>query len=173
MRVPPQAAPVDPARRSAPQRTVRTAPWTDARRLAQALGNAAFARAAVARMNGEALAGTSSGTPPSRLQSDVRRCMLATWTQRQLGRTAHANWPEPGQRRTVSEETFAGLEAWFLALRTDLEMSRYFPPDRHRWEVATSGSTRGVHDLKISPLDERGNARAAVFNYHIAVAPST
>jgi hypothetical protein len=155
----------------------QAAKGADGRRLATTLGNAAFARAVqravVARTNGHASPGTSSGTAPNALQSDVRQCMLAAWTQRQIGVTTHANWPEPNRRLTVSEQSFAVLRTWFLGLQTDPEMSRYYPPSQYRWEVATSATTHGVRDLKISPLDARGSTGAAIFNYHIAVAAPT
>ncbi|NOJ76786.1 hypothetical protein [Myxococcus xanthus] len=105
----------------------------------------------------------------------LRQCLVASKNRRDLQAIgvgyaiSSPNFPDTN-RLSISEEDFKSLKKYFLDdLASDLEFSFLYPDTEFAWEVASSGSTRGVQDFKISPRTVFGSG-TAIFNYHIGVA---
>jgi len=101
-----------------------------------------------------------------RIQSDLKISFIALINQQQLQIEVKRNWPAPETRKVISPTTLAQLSTWFINnFPTLAEVSPFYPLTKYRYEVATSGSTDGVHDFKISPK----NGGTTIFNYHVQV----
>jgi hypothetical protein len=85
---------------------------------------------------------------------------------------AHANWPEPAHRKIITETTWGELRTWFLdagptGFEHTCDEARHYCARNEGWsyEAATSLSTPGVRDLKVT--DTRNSVVA--YNYHVQV----
>ena len=104
----------------------------------------------------------------------LRQCLIASKNRRDLQAMnmgigiSSPNFPDT-DRLSISGDDFALLKSYFLTdLHGDFEFASLYPDDSFKWEVASSGSTPGVMDLKISPKTLYGTG-SAIFNYHIGV----
>ncbi|NVJ08366.1 hypothetical protein HUW63_24395 [Myxococcus sp. AM001] len=111
----------------------------------------------------------------SEAMMQLRQCLVASKNRRDLQAIgvgyaiSSPNFPDTN-RLSISQEDFERLKKYFLNdLKSDLEFSFLYPDTGFVWEVASSGSTRGVQDFKIAPKTFFG-AGTAIFNYHIGVA---
>ena len=105
-------------------------------------------------------------TPYEQAQMQLRQCLVAAKNRLDLG-YSDPNFPDTA-RLQLSRADFKRLAAYFVSLQRDYEFGTIYPEGSYRFEVATSGSTAGVHDLKISPI-EHGASGSTIFNYHIGV----
>jgi len=111
----------------------------------------------------------------SAIQDDLKITFIAMINQHQLRNQGmqiplRINWPEPDHRKTISDVTLAAFHNWFqTTFPADADVSPFCPASNYRYEVATSGSTAGVYDLKISPRLPGGASGPTVFNYHVMV----
>ncbi len=105
----------------------------------------------------------------------LRQCLVASKNRRDLQAMnmgigiSSPNFPDT-DRLSISNDDFELLKKFFLKdLKSDYEFAFLYPEDSFSWEVASSGSTYGVMDFKISPKTLYGTG-SAIFNYHIGVA---
>ena len=111
----------------------------------------------------------------SSIQTDLKICFVAMINQHQLAHQGmaipvRANWPEPHLRKTISQATFDNFDPWFKnTFPAFPEVSPFCPATAYSYEVASSGTTAGVQDFKISPIQPSGASGPAVFNYHVSV----
>ncbi|GHG67187.1 hypothetical protein [Comamonas sp. JC664] len=107
-------------------------------------------------------------------EMQLRQCLKASAYQRGFAALGLYDQPSPNfpdtHRYTISQEDFEQLAKYFKGLQSDLEFSSVYPKEEFRFEVASSGSTQGVMDLKISPISGLGSSGKTIFNYHIGVA---
>jgi hypothetical protein len=100
-------------------------------------------------------------------QMQLRQCLVSSKNRRDMGFT-DPNYPDTN-RYTISQGDFDKLATYFRGLQRDYEFSGLYPAESYRFEVATSGSTANVHDLKISPISSFGSSGSTIFNFHIEV----
>ncbi|NMO21292.1 hypothetical protein HPC49_29685 [Pyxidicoccus fallax] len=105
-------------------------------------------------------------TPYERAQMQLRQCLVAAKNRMDMG-FSDPNFPDT-DRLTLSRSDFDRLATYFRGLQSDYEFSTLYPDGSYRFEVASSGSTGGVWDLKISPI-VFGASGPTIFNYHIGV----
>ncbi len=111
----------------------------------------------------------------SNISADLKITFIAMINQHQLNAQGMAipirvNWPEPHLRKTITGTTLTAFSLWFRTVFPTLpEVSPFCPAGGFRYEVASSGTTAGVQDLKISPILPSGASGPTLFNYHVMV----